>query len=138
MKEARLATFLALSGFFLFWDRLFKWMALQNPQTTHLLNPYFGWQPHFNPGVAFGIPLPMLLTIIFSIPTIALILYFTFIKRQWPILLIAVGALSNLWDRLFYQHTVDYILLLTGLINLSDVMIVGGLVFFIFSLRKSD
>ena len=51
--------------------------------------------------------------------------------------LIFFGALSNLFDRLLYHHTVDYLLIFTAVINLADVMIVGGFVIY-FLMIKSE
>jgi len=134
MKEARLATFLALSGFFLFCDRIFKSLALKN-SAPELINKYLGWQPHINPGVAFGIPLPLFLIIAFSVPTIAAILYFTVRQKSWGMLLVVFGALSNFFDRIVYGSIVDYILIGASLINIADMMIVGGLIIFLLFLQ---
>ena len=49
---------------------------------------------------------------------------------------VLAGALSNLIDRIVYGHTVDYVLIFTGVINLADVMIVGGFVVY-FLMMKS-
>jgi len=40
--------------------------------------------------------------------------------------LILFGALSNYIDRVLFGATIDYIRLFTAVINLADVMIVGG------------
>ena len=51
----------------------------------------------------------------------------------WSILL--VGAISNLLDRIIYHQVIDYFLIGTAIINLGDVLIVGGLVIYLFSLK---
>jgi len=51
--------------------------------------------------------------------------------------LATAGALSNLIDRVVYGHTVDYILIFTGIINLADVLIVVGIVGYVYYSRKT-
>ncbi len=48
-------------------------------------------------------------------------------KYQLPILLIEVGILSNLMDRIFFDGVVDYLnFWFIPTFNLADVLIVGG------------
>ena len=51
-------------------------------------------------------------------------------------MLVFTGALSNLIDRMVYGYTVDYFLILTGVINLADVMIVAGFVIYFVDRKK--
>ena len=143
-------------GFFFIIDRWLKWQALHGWAADRLLNRWFGWHPFLNPGVAFGIPVPAWLIILLTIPIILLLGYLvtmSFAERGAhnvePVqleryalcatryALIFAGALSNLIDRVLYGHTVDYILIFTGVINLADVMIVFGFVIYFFCSRKS-
>lgn len=127
-------------GLFFILDQFLKWQSLHNWSETHLLYRFFGWQPHLNPGVAFSLPLPNIFQIIFSIIIIAIISYIFFnlptkkgsFITHYSLLLIIVGAISNLTDRLIYQNTVDYLLILTGIINIADVMIVVGFILFFY------
>ncbi|MFA6486122.1 MAG: signal peptidase II [Candidatus Magasanikbacteria bacterium] len=50
--------------------------------------------------------------------------------------LIFFGALSNLIDRVCFGYTVDYFFILTGYINLADVMIVVGFILFFAHSRR--
>ena len=51
----------------------------------------------------------------------------------WSMLL--AGAISNLLDRIIYHQVIDYFLIGTAIINISDLLIVGGLVIYLLSLR---
>lgn len=52
--------------------------------------------------------------------------------------IILLGALSNFVDRVIYHHTVDYLLTLTSLYNLADVMIVAGFVIYLFAINQEN
>ena len=133
-KKARLL--LLISGLFLLLDRLLKWQALHQWSENKLFGPHFGWQPFLNDGIAFSIHIPVFITIFFSIVIIMLISY-TLYKEQirnednifliFSLSILLGGALSNFFDRIWYAHVVDYFLLGTAVINISDIMIVAGL-----------
>lgn len=137
------------TGLFLILDRFLKYQSLHAWADPHLLNKYLGWMPYLNPGIGFGLPVPNLLIIAFTIPIIILIGYLLTINKQNKpvnnstiqqfnnstispfiihnsLFIILTGALSNFADRIIYHHTVDYFLTLTSLYNLADVMIVAG------------
>ncbi len=154
MRVKRVLIFGAAGLFFIF-DRYLKWQALHAWTSNRLVNRWFGWYPFFNPGVAFGVPVPGWLAIVLTIPILFLLGYFlvmSFVERgMWNVeptqlkrhafhatsyAFIFFGALSNFIDRIVYGHTVDYFLILTAIINLADVMIVGG--FVIYLLYKSE
>ena len=139
-KKARLLIIIS-SGLFLFTDQILKWQAFHNWTQTYLIFPHFGWQLFLNKGVAFGLPLSNNLTIIITLPMIGLIGYLFFheltkkellspnILLAWSMLF--VGAISNLLDRIIYSQVVDYFLVGTAVINISDMLIVGGLVIYL-------
>ena len=140
-KQIHLLT-ASIIGLFFILDQFLKWQSLHNWSETHLLHKFLGWQPFLNSGVAFGLPLPNIFQIIFSMVIIVIISYIflnstnlktknTFLTR-YSLLLILIGAVSNLIDRLIYQNTVDYLLILTGIINIADIMIVVGFVLFFY------
>ena len=52
----------------------------------------------------------------------------------WSILL--AGATSNLLDRIIYSQVVDYFLIGTAIINISDILIVGGLAIYLFNFKS--
>jgi len=129
-------------GLFFILDQFLKWQSLHNWSETNLLHKFFGWQPFLNSGVAFGLPFPNILQIIFSVIIIIIISYIflnltslntkKLYLTQYSLLLIIVGAMSNLIDRTIHQNTVDYFLILTGIINIADIMIVVGFVLFFY------
>ncbi len=145
LKKARLA--IGVSGLFLFIDRLLKWLAVSSWAIPRLLNPYLGWQPFFNNGIAFSLPIPRLITLLFTLPIICLIcfgLYREFKKANanalliFSLTLIFTGALSNFIDRMFCGHVIDYLLLGTAVINISDIIIVGGLILYLLNFKNKN
>ena len=78
--------------------------------------------------------------VIFKMIALLLVLWlgiYYFQQKQtlntWAMTLIFAGALSNFFDRVFIRATVDYFLLLTGIINLADVLIVVGFVLYLYN-----
>lgn len=127
-NKIRLA--IILSGGFLFVaDRIFKVLSSSVWPQPNLVNRFLGWLPFSNIGIAFGIPIPNWLILLFTIPLIVLVVYL--MKKnsgfvRWGLFLVLLGALSNFFDRLYYGHTLDYILVLTSIFNIADVLIVLG------------
>lgn len=140
VKKIHILTTLSIGLFFIL-DQFLKWQSLHNWSEAHLLHKFLGWQPFLNSGVAFGLPLPNIFQIIFSIIIITIISYIFFnLPKQktlfithFSLLLIIIGAISNLIDRIIYQNTMDYLLILTGIINLADIMIVIGFILFFYN-----
>lgn len=144
-KKARLMIII-LSGLFLLTDQILKWQAIHHWTQSNLIFPYFGWQVFLNPGVAFSLPLSNSLTILITLPMIGLIgyLFYKELNKQpfapklflaWSMLL--AGAISNLLDRIIYHQVVDYFLLGTALINISDTLILGGLLIYLLNLQSN-
>lgn len=122
-----------LSGFFLLLDQILKFLARTNPQTTrYIWKPWIGWEYFKNSGIAFGIPLPQIITLVISpIIIVALIIWWIKHKKKTFLFylgstLIIAGAVSNLIDRILFSITIDYFRLLTSVINIADVTIVVG------------
>ena len=91
-------------------DEWVKWQALHNlPNESAIIKPEaVVFAIHKNWGIAFDIPFKMPLIILISI---------------------VIGAAGNLYDRLAYGFTVDYIILLgRSAINISDIVIVSGVI----------
>lgn len=137
-KKIQQITFVVIIGFFFILDKIFKNFFLNNPQTEKVLIKKFLSLKFFeNPGIAFGIKSPLNITIILSL-FILVILFFYFIKYKKykndyyfrAFLLIFLGALSNLLDRLFLNFTVDYLHIYISVINIADIMIVLGAILF--------
>ena len=124
-------------GFFLFLaDRWFKYLSKNIFTQPYVWNNFFGWNPYQNFGIAFNLPLPNYLTVLFTAPVLLIVIFllYKYYKDQnsFPIFaglnLIFWGALSNLIDRILFKTTLDYCLLGTGLINLADMLIITGFV----------
>ena len=127
-----------LGGGFLIADQILKYLSLHNWQNFWLPNKFFGWQPFINIGAAFGLPIHSWIIIILTIPIIIFLIYILFKEKNifnfFGYNLILWGALSNLIDRIYYGGVIDYWRLFTGIINLGDVMIVGGLIVIVLKL----
>lgn len=138
----RKARYLLLGGLFLLLDQLIKYYSLHWWSEKKLLSPYLGWYPFQNPGIAFSLPLPNILILLFSFPVLALIIFLTYKSKNarsfFSLVLILAGALSNLADRIVYRFTVDYLLILTGVINLADLMIITGFILYFTTLHKKE
>jgi lipoprotein signal peptidase len=120
-------------------DQILKLLSYRYPEVTiYLINPYIGWEHFLNPGIAFGIPIPRILVLI-TTPIILIALYFILIRknhhnnlRYYAYLLVFIGSLSNLTDRIRIGFTIDYIRLSTSILNLADAMIFFGIILFIY------
>lgn len=141
MTKHRLIAIYGL-GLFLV-DRLTKLLILKLPQTNLaegvFLNNQIGLKFYLNPGIAFSLPLPNLLSILLIIIIIIglINLYLKAIKRQrhylyWPLTLIIIGAISNLIDRIRFGGVIDFISIsYWPAFNLADCYIVGGILLFL-------
>lgn len=137
-KSPQLIVFVV--GFFLFClDQTIKFLSLHVFTNKLLVSNFFGWNPFQNHGVAFSLPLPNSVTIFITVPVIIiiawlLIKYFfhpTHLNFFVGLSFIFWGAMSNLADRIIYKTTIDYFLIGTGVINLADVLIVVGFIFYL-------
>lgn len=131
------------SVFFLFTDQLLKYLTRTHQTFSYYLGTkWLGWEYFANKGVAFSIPLPSLITTLITPVIIAILLIVWWRNRDkqklfhFGIALIIAGAISNFIDRLAFGFTIDYIRILTGVINIADVMIMTGGVFLIIHQRK--
>lgn len=131
-------------GFFLFIDQLLKYFARTHPMFTYYLDTrWLGWEYFANTGIAFSIPLPSFITILIT-PLVLLALFIAWNTRvdktprfYFGATLIIAGAVSNFIDRILFNATIDYLRILTGVINLADVMVVGGGVLLFFNKQKA-
>lgn len=139
--QARYTLIIFISGLFLLLDRVFKYLSLHQWTEIHLLNRYLGWQPSLNKGIAFSLPMPGPVIIALTIPVILTVSYLLYknihnLRMSAAFMLIILGALSNLFDRLFYHYTVDYFLIFTIIINIADIMITIGFVLYLIGIKK--
>lgn len=127
-------------------DEWIKYHALTKlPGEGSLVDPgLIDFAIHKNLGIAFNIPFKMPIIILVSL----IIGFFLFqvlknnLKNHPDIsaaaAMIMIGALGNLYDRITYAFTVDYIILFGRLaINLSDLVIVSGVIWLLMASRRS-
>jgi len=127
-------------------DEITKFFALQRlPDEGSLVRPgILSFAIHKNLGIAFDIPfrIPFIIFISIVIGLFLLQVAKANLKRHPMIsfasLTIIIGALGNLYDRIVYEFTVDYIILFGRLaINLSDIVIVSGVIMLLMTSRRS-
>lgn len=127
-------------------DEWLKFSALQRlPEEGSLVDPgILEFAIHKNWGVAFDIPFRLEFLILVSIVIGLGLLRIAYKNRlAHPDITLAtgiiiLGALGNLYDRIVYGFTVDYIILFArSAINLSDVVIVLGVVALLLRSRRS-
>ncbi len=128
-------------------DEWLKFQGLTNlPDEGSVVNPnWIDFVIHKNYGVAFDLPFRQELIILISL-VIGYVLLQTAVKQfhkqpaiAFSSLVITIGALGNLYDRLAYGFTVDYILIFwRSAINLSDVVIIFGVLLLLMSSRKKS
>ena len=108
--------------------------ALPDERTANLQS-VLSFALHRNPGIAFDIPVP--LAIVLPITAVICIAFARVAYKQQnanpsqalAALAAVIGALGNGLDRLINGFTTDYIILFqTSAINLSDVLILLGIV----------
>jgi signal peptidase II len=125
-------TFGCLFVLFVF-DRITKALAFRLGETTVLPHD-FGLVFAKNPGVAFSIPIPNSVALLFSI-LIAVILLGVCIRtafrhqlpHAWAFGLLGLGALSNAIDRMRYGAVIDFIKVpVLPIFNIADILIVVG------------
>lgn len=126
-------------------DELLKFIALKRlPAEGSLVDPGFlSLAIHKNWGIAFDIPFKLELIILFSIVIGGFLLHTAYIRAKshpqiaFATLVIVLGALGNIYDRLAYGFTVDYLILFgRSALNLSDIIIVSGVILLLISSRR--
>lgn len=122
----------AFVSLFALLDRLLKTLI----ENTVFSNRIFGWrffgfERFHNPGIAFGIPIPLWLVIpITFFFLVALIIWVKKIKTsvaKLAFFLIFIGALSNAFDRVTYGYTIDYLRIVNAIINIADLFVLIGI-----------
>lgn len=126
-------------------DEWIKYQALQKlPDEGSIVDPgLLAFAIHRNFGIAFNLPFRLELIVAVSVLIGIGLLHIAYknYERQPKItfatIMIVLGALGNLYDRLAYGFTVDYIILFgRSAINLSDVIIVTGVVLLLLYSRQ--
>ena len=116
-------------------DQVCKFLAVTRlPEEGSRLHSLIAFALHKNYGIAFDLPVPSWIVIpltllIIIVAGVALWRHRTNPHLSAALIFIVLGGLGNLIDRIVYGYTVDYIILLTrSAINLSDLMILGGVI----------
>ncbi|MCR4313853.1 MAG: signal peptidase II [Candidatus Uhrbacteria bacterium] len=127
-------------------DEWLKFTALHRlPEEGSLVDPgILEFAIHKNWGVVFDIPFRLEFIILVSVVIGLGLLRIVYKNRlAHPDITLAtgiiiLGALGNLYDRIVYGFTVDYIILFArSAINLSDVVIVTGVIALLLRSRRS-
>ena len=124
-------------------DQLMKFLAVQRlPSDGGRLRSVIAFALHKNYGIAFDFPLPSWIVIPLTLMIIigaamALKRYRHEDTMVIALMFIILGGIGNLIDRIAYGFTVDYLILFgKSAINLSDVMILGGVVVLLIHSRR--
>lgn len=124
-------------------DRALKGLVLRTEPFAVL--PAVRFELFRNEGIAFSIGLGGPLVWIMSLLVLAAVggmaardIRARRTERIFPYALFALGAFSNLYDRVAYGHVVDYLIFFgRSAVNLADGMIVAGALMLIFDGRKA-
>lgn len=121
-----------------------RWALSALPQEGELAHPgLLSFAIHKNWGVAFDIPFKLTFIVLITVGIGAFLVH-VFLKNiqshpyvAMSALVIIIGAAGNLYDRLAYGFTVDYIILFgRSAINISDTVIVFGVLSLLFASRR--
>ncbi len=149
MNKARISKYwiLLIVSAIVVLDEWLKYVSLLRlPDEGSLVDSKFiAFAIHKNWGVAFDIPFKLEFVILVTIVLGALLLqiaYKNYIKHPeiaLSSLIIVVGALGNLFDRVYYGFTVDYIIFFgQSAINISDMVIISGVVMLLITSRNAS
>lgn len=143
LLHACTASFLGGAVFAL--DRYLKWIAHTGAQqSVYVVKPWLGFEFFANHGAAFGIPFPSQVALV--VTPMLFVVFFVWVKQYvsymwsyYAISLFVVGGLSNYIDRVLYEITIDYIRILTAIINIADVAVLAGImIVFLFSKKSTS
>ncbi|OGL62237.1 hypothetical protein A3C09_01695 [Candidatus Uhrbacteria bacterium RIFCSPHIGHO2_02_FULL_47_44] len=127
-------------------DEWIKAFALTHfPDESTLVDPGFlNLAIHKNWGLAFDIPFRrefiLLISIVIGYFLVEMIVknFKSHPKIAFSSLMILIGAIGNVFDRVYYGFTVDYLIFFgRSALNLSDLLIILGVIFLLISSRQS-
>lgn len=127
-------------------DTLLKYEGLHRlPDEGSLVDPgILSFAIHKNWGIAFDVPFRMEFILFISIVIGLGLIHIAY--KNWRLHpdislscgIIILGAVGNLYDRMTYGFTVDYIILFArSAINLSDIVIVAGVILLLLTSRRT-
>ena len=102
-------------------------------QGARILITKFGIDYFINEKFAFSLDIPV--AVMYIVYILVMITVVIFLQKQWQIIsdakrlgfiLIVSGGLANVFERIFLNHVVDYIFILSGVLNLADLYIIVG------------
>jgi len=116
---------------------------------SHVLNNWpwpgiFEFTEHRNHGLIANLPVPLYMIVFVMLTVMALIIHSIFFTKNkptpdedWSLVLVLGGAAGNLIDRLRLGYVQDWGMFFgTSIVNLADVSIAIGLVWYASTLRK--
>lgn len=127
-------------------DEKIKAFALKNFEDEQtLVNPnIINFAIHKNWGLAFDIPFRrefiLLISVVIGFFLLEMIVknFKSHPKIAFSSLIILIGAIGNVFDRIYYGFTVDYMIFFgRSALNLSDLLIIFGVVILLISSRRS-
>ena len=142
-QNKNLLFYYSIALFIFIVDRILKYCALnQKAVGSNSPSGFFNFAK--NTGIAFSIPIPQVVLFLLVIAVLILLVSINikYLKQKKYFLhfitvLVIVGAVSNLIDRLKFGYVIDYInLKFWPVFNLADVMIVVGVGLWILSLNN--
>jgi signal peptidase II len=131
------STVILFAVFFLSLDRILKTYAILFKPKLYIAGDILKFNYTSNPYIAFSLPISgIFLNILIVIMIISLLFLFVRqIKKEklsstaFCLLLIILGAISNLWDRFKFGFVIDYLdLKYFTVFNLADVLISFGVI----------
>ncbi|MCR4278369.1 MAG: signal peptidase II [bacterium] len=135
----------AITTVFLFLDRVTKTFFSNQTYDIFIFHPSFiRFIQHRNFGIIANIAVPQSAIILITLFFIGIVLILLFraiadYKRSlvYSLAILLAGALGNVWDRIFHGFVFDWILLFNrSAINIADVLIITGLIGFLFQNKK--
>lgn len=154
--NSRITNILSVIGGILILDRFLKMLVVVKMKAIEIIPGFFQLVFYQNTKGPFSLPIPLWLTIAVSTLIIIILLILIFLpppksspsqregEARWgrakirlPLAIITAGALSNLFDRIFYGYAIDTFNFLNfSFFNLADGLIIFGIFFLIFNLFK--
>lgn len=128
-------------------DEWIKAFALKHfPDESTLTHPgILNLAIHKNWGLAFDIPFRrefiLLISVIIGYFLVDMIIknFKSHPKIAFSSMIILIGAIGNVFDRIYYGFTVDYFIFFgKSALNLSDLLIIFGVVILLVSSRRSN
>ena len=146
-NKKKMAIFFGVAIFFVVLDRFLKSLALKlSGGELEILSNWLRFTFVKNYNIALSLPLHRTLIMFLAVILTMLVVYYflLFLKKEEVIsafcmLLIVLGAISNLVDRILYGFVIDYFdIKFFSVLNFADVMIsTGVLIFAIYSFWKN-